>query len=131
MKTATKLLHLIWALIWSLFLLFLSLPELNTEPFLGALSVFALLWIVFAIGLVADRAWGWFGSFVCSVFWLFGLFYVNWMDIAIMQDEGKSLFFKYDSVFFYAQLASAASAVVIVGMLLHARRHFLGEPKRI
>jgi hypothetical protein len=131
MKTATKLLHLIWAGMWGFFLLVMSLPEIDTEPYLGMLSLFALVWIAFAVGLVSNRAWGWYGSFVCCVFLMFGLFYCVWMDVAIMRDEGKKLFFKYDSVFFYEQMASAVSAVVIVGMLLHARRYFLREPERI
>jgi hypothetical protein len=125
MKVATKFIHLLWAGYWSFFLLSVSLPELHTEPYLVALSLLALVWISFAVGLLSDRPWAWFGSFVCSVLWLFGLFYCIWMDIAIMQDEGRRVFFESQAGFFYWELIGAVIAVVVVGALLHTRHQFL------
>jgi hypothetical protein len=134
MKIAAKILHLFWAGLWSVLLLWVSLSEfswswLQAEPQFSVFPILALGWLTFAVSLLFDRAWAWYGSFVYSVLSLFVAFYFVWTAFAIMQDEGNSLFWKYQADGFYCELVGVALAVTVVWMLLHSRHQFLKRHK--
>jgi len=130
MKKTAKVLHLFWAGGWSLFLLWILLSQfswswLQAEPQFIVLPLLALGWLTFGIGLLFDRSWAWYGSFVYSGIALFVAFYILWADIPIIQEEGSSFFWQHQAGSFYCEVVGAVLAVTVVSFLLHSRQHFL------
>jgi hypothetical protein len=130
MKITTKIIHSLWAGLWSFFLLWVSVSEFSwkwllVEPQYAVLMVLALGWLTFAVGLLFDRSWAWYGSFVYTVLSLFVAFYLVWSTFAIMQDEGGSYFWKNQAGSFYCELIGAVLAVAVVSVLLQTRHKFL------
>lgn len=111
-------------------MLWISLREFSwswllVEPQYAVLMALALGWLAFAVGLLFDRSWAWYGSFVYSVLSLFVAFYILWGDIPIMQEEGSGFFWKYQAGEFCCEVVGAASAATVVSVLLHSRHQFL------
>jgi hypothetical protein len=108
-------------------LVMLSPPE---EPHLIFFPIFAIIWMAYGIALLLfDHAWAWWGSFVCSVIWLFVMTYSLWMDFAYMpsniKEEGIRGFYNYDITAYLIMLAIAALSAGIVALLLHTRHQSL------
>ena len=130
MKIAAKILHLIWAGGWSLFLLWFSSSQIRwsslfDEPLDVVLPLLALGWLTFAVGLLFDRSWAWYGSFVYSVISLFVAFYILLLDISTIQEEGIKSFWQDLAGSFCCEVVGAVLAVTVVSFLLHSRQHFL------
>ena len=89
---------------------------------MSAIPIAALGWLPFALGLLFDRAWAWYGSFVFAVLSLFVAFYVTWMAVAFAISEGGN---------FYWELFGSIIAVAVVAALLHVRNLFLKPPGRV
>ncbi len=136
MKITVKILHSFWAGLWSLFLLWFSLSNfswswLQPEPQFFVLIILALGWLTFAVGLLFDRSWAWYGSFVYTVLSLFVAFYILLTSFAIMQDEGRSYFWNYQAGSFYCEVIGAVFAVAVVSVLLHSRHQFLKKNNQV
>ena len=121
-KFCTKLVHSAWAGYWSFVMVRFSArefywSEIQTEPQIVLLPVLACLWLPFALGLWFDRRWAWIGSFMFCVLSLFVAFYIAWGSVAIANDEGWQNRQLIEFVWI-------VPAVIVVAMLLHARRHF-------
>ena len=130
MKKAAKILHLVWAGGWSLFLLWFSSSRIGwsslfDEPQFIVLPLFALGWLTFGVGLLFDRSWAWYGGFVYSVISLFVAFYILLADIPIIQEEGSRFFWQHQAGSFYCEVVGAVLAVTVVSFLLHSRQFFL------
>jgi hypothetical protein len=128
-----KILHFLnflWASAWSVFLLvMLSPPE---EPDFLLSPVFAVIWMGCAVALLLfDFGWAWYGSFVCSLVWLFLIFYLLWMQFAGMQDdlqeEGSRMYWKYATFPIFTMLAIAAVSASVTAILLHTRHRILKD----
>jgi len=122
MKTTTKILHLLWGGHWSLYILWVALSGFSwswasTEPFALLLPIAPAAWLVFAVGLLVDRRWAWFGSFVCTVFSLFAGVWVTM----------QSLYYRTSFVW---ELVGTLVAFTVLGFLLHTRQSFLMRHER-
>src|ERR1043166_344736 len=98
MKLAAKISHLVWAGLWSSFLLWFSfahgLGDYRHEPHLLAIPVFSLAWLTFAVALLFDRRWAFYGSFLLAVLSLFVAYYIAWSSVAIAMHERTSFVFE-------------------------------------
>jgi hypothetical protein len=117
----TKILHSLWAGFWSSYLLWILLSNFsNVELSLTIPALIAaLVWLFFAIGLLFEWQWAWYGCFVISVLSLFVALYVTWTSVVIVYYEGGN--FLWESV-------GAIVAIMVVTTLLHTRHKFL-KPK--
>jgi hypothetical protein len=124
MKLAAKISHLVWAGLWSSFLLWFSfahgLGDYRHEPHLLAIPVFSLAWLTFAVALLFDRRWAFYGSFLLAVLSLFVAYYIAWSSVAIAMHERTSFVF---------EIAGAVAATVVVWLLLQSRHQFLRHDK--
>ncbi len=120
MKLAAKISHIIWAGSWSSFLLWYSfahgLDDFRTEPHLLAIPVFSAGWLAFAIALLFDRRWAFYGSFLLAILSLFVAYYIAWSSVAIALHERTSFVF---------EIIGAVAATVVVWLLLQSRHQFL------
>jgi hypothetical protein len=124
MKLAAKLSHFIWAGLWGSFLIWFSLVHgiggysYKDAPSLFAIPVFSVAWLVFAVALLFDRRWAFYGSFLLAVFSLFVAYYVAWSSVAIALHEHSS---------FVLEIIGAVAATVVVWLLLQSRHQFLSR----
>ena len=126
-----KVLHLLWAGFWSLFILYYALPEVQFEPHLIGYPLLASVWMICALALLFDYGWAWYGSFVCSLIWLFLIVYLLWMQFASLQDdiqvEGTRLFWKYEMIRNFEMLTIATLSASVTAALLHTRHRILKD----
>jgi hypothetical protein len=122
MKLAAKISHLIWAGLWSSFLLWFTVArgsgDFGHEPHLLAIPVFSLGWLTFAVALLFDRRWAFYGSFLLAVLSLFVAYYIAWTSVAIAMHERTSFVF---------EIIGAVAATVVVWLLLQSRHQFLSR----
>lgn len=100
-----------------------SWNHLRVEPDLIAVPLLCLLWLPFALGILFDRRWAWYGSFAFSVLSLFVAFYVAGMSMTIAQHEGGS-------IMSWPEWVGAALAIAVVTLLLHTRHQFLKRDEK-
>jgi len=122
MKLAAKISHLLWAGLWSSFLIWFSIVHGNAgyshkeAPYLLAIPVFSLTWLTFAVLLLFDRGWAFYGSFLLAVLSLFVAYYVAWTAVAIALHEHSSC---------VLEIIGAVAATLVVWLLLQSRHDFL------
>jgi hypothetical protein len=135
MKTTTKVLHSVWAGLFVSPAVALLFSRFRDDPNLVAISIACLSWLPFAIGLIFDRAWAWYGSFVFSVLSVFPCFYLLLWDVLGMAHslgEGETLrlnalFDPYGGSVLFA----CVIALAVVAALLRTRHQLLGTNDRV
>jgi hypothetical protein len=118
MKLVAKISHLLWAGMCSSFLIWFSVTDglgaysYKDAPYLLAIPGFSIAWLVFAVALMFERRWAFYGSFLLAVLSLFVTYYVAWAVIAIAAHEHSS---------FILEIIGAAAATIVVWLLLKSR----------
>jgi hypothetical protein len=124
MKLAAKISHLIWAGLWSSVLLWFSMQGLGgytykNAPYLLAIPAFSLAWLAFAVALLFNRRWAFYGSFLLAVLSLFVAYYLAWISVAMALHNPRTSF--------VMETVGAVAATIVVWLLLQSRHHFLSR----
>jgi len=129
MKLAAKISHLVWAGLWSSILLWFTIVHgiggytYKDAPYWLAIPAFSLAWLMFAVAVLFDRRWAFYGSFVLAVLSLFVAYYVACKSVTMaLHDPHTS---------FLLEIIGAVAATVVVWLLLQSRHQFLSRHDNI
>jgi len=121
LKTATKILHLVWAAFWSFMVFWAFLDDFSwSDPASIATMPLCLVWLPFAFGLLFERQWAWYGSFGFSVLSLFVALYVLFLFVSLSFTLQEA-----SDVYGWREFLGVGLAITVVGLLLHTRHQFL------
>ena len=121
MKIATKILHFLWAALWSYLLLWMMgnlWTSLRRDPVDVMLTALALVWLFCAIALFFEHRWAWYGSSVFTVLSLLATLYIVFVSVLIPLSaiRGGAILEGFGLLLL---------PTLVLAALVYTRRHFL------